>query len=668
MSRIPVVAGSPQTVSASSADQKVIHGQVGTVAYSNVDGSGSLASGQSVTVANNTTLTVSSGKGYVTVLDVFGVPDTITEASLPDSVETTTRVNIRTYESFGAVGDGTTDDSVAIQAAWTYSAANGVKVVGRKGASYLITQQGTKTFVNPVGSALTGRAYGVQVPTGAIVDGQGSEFTCADGSNFVIVSNARTDGSGADIIDFQGHNVYCGGRAAHTRTLTPVWFHGLGIGSVIKGVEAYDCDYQTISITACYGTEVDLVNAYRLDGNGVNIGGNTSWACTAMKIGTIRGWDCDNLDGASLVGNPVTVGCDKLSTMEVAWGRNCNAGIKFLPNDATRVTTAIFSGEVLGTEDTLGSNNSGVKIQGESGSLSSTTIDQVIAEQCEGAGLYMWFAEKARVGSYVGRNNDTGATDADVSLRALTQCEIGSIHSDTTGRLGIDFWSTDSDGSTVEIGSIFVRNCGTLVGDTNKDAIAIRGAWDIKVNGGVTTIDDRATELMRYGIAPSGNGANAVLRMGWHHAYGYTSGAINTSQATMIHCGPVLYGTDDNVPIAASGGLSVLSGWVRDDAQSVVLGTLPQRARIVGREIYVHEEFNSDGTDNVSIGYTGATAAFATNTDVSTTGEKTVTAGTVTLLTAQRVCTATYTNGGSEPTTGKALVAIWYHISPAIPA
>lgn len=106
MSRIPVVAGSPQTVSASSADQKVIHGQVGTVAYSNVDGSGSLASGQSVTVANNTTLTVSSGKGYVTVLDVFGVPDTITEASLPDSVVSDTELRAQGYDTYDGKADG----------------------------------------------------------------------------------------------------------------------------------------------------------------------------------------------------------------------------------------------------------------------------------------------------------------------------------------------------------------------------------------------------------------------------------------------------------------------------------------------------------------------------------------------------------------------------------
>lgn len=89
MSRIPVVAGSPVVVSASAADQKTIVSQSGTISYSNTDGSGTLSSSP-VTVANDTTLTVASGRGYAFVADVFGVPDTITEASLPDSVASRT--------------------------------------------------------------------------------------------------------------------------------------------------------------------------------------------------------------------------------------------------------------------------------------------------------------------------------------------------------------------------------------------------------------------------------------------------------------------------------------------------------------------------------------------------------------------------------------------------
>lgn len=86
MSRIPVAAGSPQTVTATATEQKTIVGQVGSVSYSNTDGSGTLTAGQSVTVENNTTLTVASGRGYVSVLDVFGSPDKIDIARLSEPV------------------------------------------------------------------------------------------------------------------------------------------------------------------------------------------------------------------------------------------------------------------------------------------------------------------------------------------------------------------------------------------------------------------------------------------------------------------------------------------------------------------------------------------------------------------------------------------------------
>ncbi|MBJ7469775.1 MAG: hypothetical protein JHD16_00655 [Solirubrobacteraceae bacterium] len=86
MSRIAVVAGNPQSVSATAEDQKKIVGQVGSVLYSNTDGSGSLTAGQSVTVENNTTLSITSGRGYVVVLDVAGSPDRIDIARLSEPV------------------------------------------------------------------------------------------------------------------------------------------------------------------------------------------------------------------------------------------------------------------------------------------------------------------------------------------------------------------------------------------------------------------------------------------------------------------------------------------------------------------------------------------------------------------------------------------------------
>lgn len=158
MSRIPVVAGSPVVVSASAADQKTIVSQSGTILYSNTDGSGTLSSSP-VTVANDTTLTVASGRGYAFVADVFGVPDTIPEASLPDSVVSTTDADdlqvpyfsedsgryawadphFYTPEQFGAVGDSSNDDTAAIQACATACIAARRRMVISPAHSHKIT-------------------------------------------------------------------------------------------------------------------------------------------------------------------------------------------------------------------------------------------------------------------------------------------------------------------------------------------------------------------------------------------------------------------------------------------------------------------------------------------------------------------------------------------------
>jgi hypothetical protein len=88
--------------------------------------------------------------------------------------------------------------------------------------------------------------------------------------------------------------------------------------------------------------------------------------------------------------------------------------------------------------------------------------------------------------------------------------------------------------------------------------------------------------------------------------------------------------------------------------------------------IIVTEAFNSDGTDNVQIGGSGNVNRYASNTDVSTTGSKTPAAGSSASPPAFSaggdVVTTAYTNGGSEPTTGKAFVWVEYMLSGAAPA
>jgi hypothetical protein len=116
-------------------------------------------------------------------------------------------------------------------------------------------------------------------------------------------------------------------------------------------------------------------------------------------------------------------------------------------------------------------------------------------------------------------------------------------------------------------------------------------------------------------------------------------------------------------------GTRVASSVVKHSRQSVSLGSLPLYAIPLRVLVDVKVAFNSDGTDLLNIGYSTDDDAYVVGADLSTTGPKGPyqfgSAGAGFWLgrveeTSARSLTATYTNGGSEPTTGEALVMIEY--------
>jgi hypothetical protein len=102
-----------------------------------------------------------------------------------------------------------------------------------------------------------------------------------------------------------------------------------------------------------------------------------------------------------------------------------------------------------------------------------------------------------------------------------------------------------------------------------------------------------------------------------------------------------------------------ISVWVADDAQNPSIGVIPANSFVVAVHLHVTEAFDSDGTDEIEVGYGADNNAYATLTDVSTTGVKAVTLGVDEGYSGtERAAEAYYVNGGSEPTVGKALVVI----------
>lgn len=107
------------------------------------------------------------------------------------------------------------------------------------------------------------------------------------------------------------------------------------------------------------------------------------------------------------------------------------------------------------------------------------------------------------------------------------------------------------------------------------------------------------------------------------------------------------------------GPVEAISGWLADDEQTVDLGLLPANSYILRAHLHVTEAFDSDGSDEIECGWVTDIDAIFTATDVSSTGVKTVTLGANNGFNSdEQNIQAYYSNGGSEPTTGKALVIV----------
>lgn len=142
--------------------------------------------------------------------------------------------------------------------------------------------------------------------------------------------------------------------------------------------------------------------------------------------------------------------------------------------------------------------------------------------------------------------------------------------------------------------------------------------------------------------------------------------SVAGSIAQLFNC--TLLGKIEKDVHGSLGDIQAISGWIQDSAQNLPLGTVPAGSYIMVAHCHVTEAFNSDGTDEITVGYDALVNAFATAIDVSSTGIKTVTLGAEGGYEGTtRAAEAYYVNGGSEPTTGKALIIIEFVRVPTSP-
>lgn len=333
-------------------------------------------------------------------------------------------------EVFGAVGDGVTDDTAAINRALVASARSGLRVTGRRGATYLVSPQRQKAFLSPAGTTYVAPA-GIEVPSGASIDFGGARLCARE--PVVLISNMQTAGVGDRITVT---NLVVDGTGTHA---APAAFMGCR-NSTFGGLRFINTTENAALFAALADCSLDQLSAENIVGNAITLGGNTAYQLVRCRIGDLFVRDVRGLGTVHQPGNPFLVGA-RDSSFGSLTARNCGGGIKFTAN-CTRLTVGStdFDGnpDDGATRMPLDRGGSGTKVQGgDDEPAIDIRIDRIVSRHCQGQGLYIRNVRNLTIGSYVGTDNGALALSPDIDCDRFDRISIGSVVSENAGQLPI---------------------------------------------------------------------------------------------------------------------------------------------------------------------------------------------------------------------------------------
>ena len=387
--------------------------------------------------------------------DTLDLPDNSDEVSFLQSgtgaVTRTVQSKLRdvvSVKDFGAVGDGVTDDTAAIQAALNSGAKT---VLGVSGATFLVSYAGAVT-VNGVSYRRC-----LLVPSGVTFDLNGATIKQANSQNAsVIAIDGATDSA---VIN----SVIDSNKANQTTPAT----------GEIAGILVHNCTRPRLQnlrainnrqfagrfLKNTGGSYVGLT-CTDSDADGWSFGIDGGWSAwvTNAFIDQIYAESCTQVYGGGYQGNGAIFTVQRCQVGTVI-ARNCSGGIKIQDSSLdSSFESLTFIGQTNGTA------NSGIKIQGNAGSAlypKRIRISNALSNNAFGNGFFTSSVESFELANYQGVSNGTGSGaagsdqyDSVVSIIAGGRALIGRMDIDSPATRGVVFQGAGS----VFADTLFVRN------------------------------------------------------------------------------------------------------------------------------------------------------------------------------------------------------------------
>ncbi len=443
---------------------------------------------------------------------------------------------------FGATGNGTTDDTAALQGALTAAAATpgGATVNAAPGATYLVSYAGNKVVIQGTGPYF--QRYCLSIGPGTTFNLEGSTLALAAGSDASILINQDPDYATSSpdanitvtdgILNSNGANQAAPSSGSMAALYLSNGTHLAATYLTFNNV----CDMAMYWQGVSNSTANALVCNYS-EGNGFDFGFYSPTATydgrvTSSTIGPIEADNCQaGLFSSAYQGNPVVITATSTTFASIVASDDASA-IKVGDGSAQdTITKAVFAASAGAARTaTNWAAVGGFRLQGTGAGHDpqGISVGEVDASNCYGPGLYIENAEGCKVSTYVGTANAQVGNNPDVWLGTGTGDSLGTVES----------YGSYGEGLLIRPAAAGFSVATAVVANPSQNGTA-QPAVELEGSSGTLgqVVASDSTGEMRYGLAVFNTTPTATV--GGVICVGATTGAVRDG-ATGVSVGPVV--------------------------------------------------------------------------------------------------------------------------------